>query len=96
MKSKNYGFVHILVVLGFLAFVVIAIAILGFTKHGLGQGQTPATSSVPVAAQDKDTKAIENVSNSDEVGPIQKDLNNTNFSTLDQDVLGVKTAADKL
>jgi len=33
---------------------------------------------------------------SDDVGAIQKDLNNTNFATLEQDVIGVKTAAEVL
>lgn len=87
----------------FALLFIVALSILGVVLFRLGYiGAIKPDDDRAIPGKidqivDSETKAIENVDNkTDDMDSIQKDLDNTNLSTLDQDVLGVKTAADGL
>lgn len=96
MKNKQ-GTIVVLVLILFVAVVLVGAIYIFYSKLVAPQSAKQTDSVQTTETKDQESQVIENVdSNTDEVDSIQKDLDETNFATLEQDVLGVKTAADSL
>lgn len=90
------GSVVILLVVLFVALSILGIIL--FKSGYFGESQVADLTNIPsqTAAIDTETQNITKVESGDEVSDIDKDLTNTNFNSLDQEVTGIKSDSDSL
>ncbi len=73
------GFSAIVVLVVMVVIILSLVAVIVLKGGNLQQKAIPS----PTVAQDPQVKSLETLSNSDEVGAIDKDTNNTNLDNID-------------
>lgn len=75
--ERGFSTIFVLVIVAVVALGILALVVVNNTNF-------KTVSEVPVSIQDEQVKKLEVQSSSDEIGPIEKDLVDTNLNNLDQ------------
>ena len=81
--SKNLKPGNVLLIAVLIAAVVVFALIFAFYNFGLGTKQETGEPSV---VKDEQVQKLETLSDSDEIGAIETDINSTNLENLDQEL----------
>jgi uncharacterized protein (UPF0333 family) len=93
VQIKNKGFFSPALILLVLAVVAIALIVLFvFSQYG----PTKTATTEVLSPQDAIVEKLENVGTSDEVSAIEKDVNNTDLTNIDQGTDQVSTDVNSL
>ena len=81
--NKNLKPGNVLLIAVLIAAVVIFALIFAFYNFNLGKKETTGESTV---VKDEQIRSLETLSDSDEIGVIEADINSTNLENLDQEI----------